>query len=145
MFFFKISLQKVCLIILQALFCAVSILGQEADESADASVVPHVIAVQTTTRGKVVLLDDSRAGRAGLDNLSIQLWTYDDNQLIYETRTDADGFFDLPRSELGLYIIAVGRMRLVMKVIAPPALPAGVVEGPKVLFIMVSSEALCWV
>lgn len=116
--------------------------SEEEGRSVRRNIVPHVIAEQTTTRGRVVLLEEGRSGRRAVEGLRVQMWSLDDDVMIHDTRTEREGFFDLPRFELGYYRLHVGRMRLIVEIIEPQPIPEGYVEAPKVLFILASAEAL---
>ena len=128
------------IVLLLAAFTVV--LNASDDAPAEELVMPHVITEQTTTRGRVVLLEEGRSGRRAVEGLRVQMWLFDEDQMIYETRTEQDGFFDLPRFELGFYRLLVGRMRLIVEIVEPKPVPLGYMQAPKVLFILVSAEVL---
>ena len=82
-----------------------------------AQAAPDVAVLPADVRG-VVLFPD---GETPVDRLPVTVWNADTEEVVYRTRTDKDGVFDVPRLEEGNHYVTVGPVRIDMRVLTARA------------------------
>lgn len=101
---------------------------------------------KATTRGRVVLLEDSDEGRYVVRDVPVAIWHIDKNgkeRLMYSTRTDDDGMFSLPEIEVGIYRAIVGKTPMLMQIVPTVnKLKEQERAAPKALLIMMPKQAI---
>lgn len=95
-----------------------------AAKPADLSVLPARV------RG-VVLLPD---GETPVDGLQVRLWDADTEKVVYRSRTNSDGVFDVPKLTQGSHYVTVGPVRIDMRILTARA---GVTPQPHGLVVVV--------
>lgn len=78
---------------------------------------PDVAVLPAEVRG-VVLFPD---GETPADRLSVTVWNADTEEIVYRTRTDKNGVFDVPRLEEGNHYVTVGPVRIDMRILTARA------------------------
>lgn len=78
---------------------------------------PDLSVLPARVRG-VVLLPD---GETPVDRLRVRLWNADTEEVIFKTRTDADGVFEVPKMGEGSHYVTVGPVRIDMRVLTARA------------------------
>lgn len=82
-----------------------------------AQAAPDVTVLPAEVRG-VVLFPD---GQTPVDRLPVKVWNADTEEVIFRTRTDANGVFDVPRLEEGNHFVTVGPVRIDMQILTARA------------------------
>ncbi len=82
-----------------------------------AQAAPDVTVLPAEVRG-VVLFPD---GATPVDRLPVKVWNADTEEVIFRTRTDADGVFNVPRLEEGNHFVTVGPVRIDMQILTARA------------------------
>ena len=83
-----------------------------------AQAAPDVAVLPADVRG-IVLLPD---GETPVDRLAVRVWNADTEEVIYRTRTDRDGIFDVPKPEQeGNFYVTVGPVRIDMRILTARA------------------------
>lgn len=82
-----------------------------------AQAAPDVAVLPAEVRG-VVLFPD---GETPADKLAVTVWNADTEKIVYRTRTDKDGVFNVPRLEEGNHYVTVGPVRIDMRVLTARA------------------------
>jgi hypothetical protein len=85
-------------------FCA-AMVAQAA--TPDISVLPALV------RGVVIRPD----GETPVKDMPVRLWNADTDEVVYKTRTDGDGVFEVPSLREGNQYITVGPVRIEMRVL----------------------------
>ncbi len=78
---------------------------------------PDVTVLPAEVRG-VVLFPD---GQTPVDRLPVKVWNADTEEVVFRTRTDANGIFDVPRLEEGNHFVTVGPVRIDMRILTARA------------------------
>jgi len=81
--------------------------------TASAIAAPDVAVLPAETRG-VVLFPD---GETPVDGLSVRVWNADTEEVIFKTKTDSKGTFNVPMLEKGNHYVTVGPVRIDMRVL----------------------------
>ena len=114
------KLRTVCLVaLLVGVTCGVA--GAAAP---DLSVLPAKV------RG-VVLLPD---GETPVSKLQVRLWNAETEEVVFKTRTNTDGVFEVPKLTEGSHYVTVGPVRIDMRILTARA---GVTPQPHGLVIVV--------
>jgi hypothetical protein len=100
-----------------------------------------IIMEEAPARGKVVVLEDADSDRGAVSELHIELWDNDKSDKLFETETDDLGLFDMPRQVPGDYVLVVGRLHLLFKVL-PRTEPGAGGETPKAILILVPKDVI---
>src|SRR5476651_505739 len=82
-----------------------------------AKAAPDVAVLPAEVRG-VVLFPD---GTTPVDKLPVKVWNADTEKIVFRTKTDKDGIFDVPRLEEGNHYVTVGPVRIDMRVLTARA------------------------
>lgn len=82
-----------------------------------AQAAPDVAVLPAEVRG-VVLFPD---GQTPVDRLPVRVWNADTEEIVFKTRTNGDGVFDVPRLEEGNHYVTVGPVRIDMRVLTARA------------------------
>jgi hypothetical protein len=120
------------------LLAAGPVTGDDAEDEASIPVIMEEAVVQ----GTVVKLEDKDNDRALLAEVPVVLWSDGKGRRIYETKTDKDGRFAIPRVTAGDYIIAVGTVNLRLRVRPPTGDPEKDLEAPKVIYILIPKDVV---
>lgn len=101
-----------------------------------------VIVKQADIVGQVFIASE-RPGRRDepAANVTVQIRTLEDDEVVQETRTDKDGAYKLPMLAVGKYNLRIGALKLPLIVEEDPA-PEG--ELPKVIITILPKEMLRW-
>ena len=78
---------------------------------------PDLVVLPATIRGVVLKAD----GKSRADNLRVRVWNADTEKVVYRTRTDEDGVFEIPRLDEGNHYVTIGPVTLNMRVLAARA------------------------
>lgn len=78
---------------------------------------PDVTVLPAEVRG-VVLFPD---GQTPVDRLPVKVWNADTEEVVFRTRTDVNGIFDVPRLEEGNHFVTVGPVRIDMRILTARA------------------------
>ena len=78
-----------------------------------ANAAPDVAVLPADIRG-VVLFPD---GKTPADGLTIRVWNADTEEIVYKTKTNAQGIFDLPEMTIGNHYVTAGPVRIDMRVL----------------------------
>lgn len=78
---------------------------------------PDLTVLPAEVRG-VVLLPD---GETPVDGLRVRVWNADTEKVVYRTRTDRDGVFDVPKLDEGNHYVTVGPVRIDMRILTARA------------------------
>jgi hypothetical protein len=78
---------------------------------------PDVTVLPAEVRG-VVLFPD---GQTPVDRLPVKVWNADTEEVVFRTRTDENGIFDVPRLEEGNHFVTVGPVRIDMRILTARA------------------------
>ena len=78
---------------------------------------PDVAVLPAEVRG-VVLFPD---GETPVDRLPVRVWNADTEEVVFKTRTNGDGVFDVPRLEEGNHYVTVGPVRIDMRILTARA------------------------
>jgi len=78
-----------------------------------AQAAPDVAVLPADVRG-VVLFPD---GETPVDGLLVRVWDADKEEIVFKTKTNDDGVFDVPRLETGNHYVTVGPVRIDMRVL----------------------------
>jgi len=103
---------------------AVMMVGAAHAAPPDLSVLPAEV------RG-VVLMPD---GITPVDRLRVRVWDADKEEIIFKTRTDKSGVFNVPRMDQGNHYVTVGPVRIDMRVLTARA---GVAPQPHGIVVVV--------
>ncbi|MCE9616619.1 MAG: carboxypeptidase-like regulatory domain-containing protein [Lentisphaerae bacterium] len=82
-----------------------------------AQAAPDVAVLPAEVRG-VVLFPD---GETPAERLAVTVWNADTEKIVYRTRTDKNGVFDVPRLEEGNHYVTVGPVRIDMRILTARA------------------------
>lgn len=78
---------------------------------------PDLVVLPATIRGVVLKAD----GKDRADNLRVRVWNADTEKVVYRTRTDEDGVFEIPRLDEGNHYVTIGPVTLNMRVLSARA------------------------
>jgi hypothetical protein len=78
-----------------------------AENSPDLSVLP------STFRG-VMLYPD---GKTPVEKVGVTVWNADTEEVVFKTKTDRDGVFEIPRLEEGNHYVTAGPVRIDMRLL----------------------------
>jgi len=90
---------------------------------------PDLSVLPATVRG-IVLLPD---GQTPVDRLQVRLWNADTEEVVFKTRTNDAGVFEVPRLTEGEHYVTVGPVRIDMRVLRARA---GVTPQPHGLVVV---------
>lgn len=82
-----------------------------------AQAAPDVAVLPAEVRG-VVLFPD---GKTAVDNLAVTVWNADTEEIVFRTKTDNDGVFNVPRLAEGNHYVSVGPVRIDMRILTARA------------------------
>jgi len=89
-------------------------------------------------RGRVYISSEREEEEEVLGvNVHVRVTTMEDEAVICEAMTDANGAYELPMIDIGKYYLYVGRLRLEMHVEPEETLPG---ELPKIIIVMLPKE-----
>lgn len=71
------------------------------------------------------------------EDVRVRVLDEETDDVILQTRTDKEGYYDFPRIDVGTYILNIGRLRLNMEVL-PDEAPEG--QLPKIIIVMIPKE-----
>ncbi len=91
---------------------------------------PDLSVLPARVRG-VVLLPD---GESPVSKMQVRLWNADTEEVVFRTRTDEDGVFEVPRLTEGSHYVTVGPVRVDMRVLTARA---GVTPQPHGLVVVI--------
>ncbi len=91
---------------------------------------PDLSVLPATVRG-VVLLPD---GETPVDGLRVRLWNAESEEVVFRTRTNRDGVFEVPKLTEGSHYVTVGPVRIDMRVLTARA---GVTPQPHGLVLVI--------
>ena len=115
-----------------------------------------IVMEQATLRGKIVVIEDRAQDRRTLEGMTVRVWSiaepsaedekpqknrFERGKLLHDTKTDDLGMFSLPVLEQGEYLLLLGELRLVLKVV-PKSEKRKDQEEPAVLLIMLPKEVV---
>ncbi len=95
-----------------------------------AAPAPDLSVLPARVRG-VVLLPD---GETPVDGLQVRLWDADSEEVVFKSRTDKDGVFEVPKLTEGSHYVTVGPVRIDMRILTARA---GVTPQPHGLVVVV--------
>lgn len=78
-----------------------------------AHAAPDVAVLPADIRG-VVLFPD---GKTPADGLTIRVWNAETEEIVFKTKTNKQGIFDLPELEAGNHYVTAGPVRIEMRVL----------------------------
>jgi hypothetical protein len=91
---------------------------------------PDLSVLPARVRG-VVLLPD---GETPVSRLQVRLWNADTEEVVFKTRTNTDGVFEVPKLSEGSHYVTVGPVRIDMRILTARA---GVTPQPHGLVVVV--------
>ncbi len=91
---------------------------------------PDLSVLPARVRG-VVLLPD---GETPVSGLQVRLWNADSEEVIFKSRTDKDGVFEVPKMTEGSHYVTVGPVRIDMRILTARA---GVTPQPHGLVVVI--------
>ncbi len=91
---------------------------------------PDLSVLPARVRG-VVLLPD---GETPVNGLQVRLWNADSEEVIFKTRTNKDGVFEVPKMTEGSHYVTVGPVRIDMRILTARA---GVTPQPHGLVLVI--------
>ncbi len=71
------------------------------------------------------------------EDVRVRVTEQENNEVLSETRTNADGRFELPQFDVGTYWLYIGKLRLELRVIEDPEMVA---ELPKIIIAVIPKE-----
>jgi hypothetical protein len=83
----------------------------------------------------IVLFPD---GKTAVDHLAVTVWNADTEEIVFRTKTDSDGVFDVPRLAEGNHYVTVGPVRIDMRVLTARA---GVTPQPHGFVVVIPKRA----
>lgn len=87
--------------------------------------LPVVVMKQDKVQGNVYLIADDASPEKGAAELRVQVRALDSGKALIETKTGADGSFELEALEVGRYELVLGQLRMELVVSDPEALAEG--------------------
>jgi hypothetical protein len=121
-------------------------MGIAAEPGTKKPLARPVVMEEATVRGRIVVLETRKEDRKVIENLPVNIWqenedAEDGKELIHATRTDEDGFFNLPLISTGEYLMSVGELQIKLFVIER-AEHRKDQEDPKILLILLPTEVI---
>jgi hypothetical protein len=92
--------------------CAALVFGVLATAGV-ADTPPDVTVLPAEVRG-IVLFPD---GETPVDGLKVRVWNAETERIVFRTRTNTDGVFDIPHLDEGRHYVTVGPVRIDMRVL----------------------------